>query len=146
VSASSSISLASAGGARWAAAEVAEPGAEGVDAGRHDVVPEADPVGDERGRPPVVALALERDHGPLPGVAVPHVEPAFELLVTVADDVGLDGDDVAAYPLHREASPVHLGAHAVDRHPTPQVVGQFTGLLRHDALRQVSGGLNRRKV
>jgi hypothetical protein len=111
----------------FAAAEIAEPRGECVDAGRDKKVPEADAVGDE-GRPPqVVALARHRGDSPLAGLAVPHVQAAVEFLVAVADDVGLDHHIVAADPLHREAASIHLRPHAIDHHPASELIGEFHG-------------------
>lgn len=119
----------------FAAAEVAEPGAKGVDVGRHRVMPEADAIGDERRLPAVVAHALHRHHGPLAGLAVSHMQPAVEFFVAVADDVGLDHYLVAPDPLDGEAATIDLGPHAINRHPTSELVGEFHESFRRSCSR-----------
>jgi len=120
---------------RLTAAEIPQPGGEGIDAGGDEVVPEADAVGDERRPPAVVAVAGHGEHGPLTRVAVPHVEPAVQFLVAVADHVGLDHHLVATDSLHGEPAAVDLGGDTVDRAASPPGGGKIGMLFRHGCLR-----------
>ena len=116
----------------FAAAQVAEPRAEGVDPRRHDIVPQTDAIGDKRRPPAIIALALHGSHVPLARFAVPNVQAADEFLVAVAEDIGFDYDEVTADTFHSETARVYLGAHPVDHHPALEVVWQVHGSIRHE--------------
>ena len=122
-----------------APAEIPQPRGERVDARRHDVLPEPDAIDGERGLPQVVADTRQRLDRPLARLAVPHVQPAVELVMAVAHDVRLHQHAVAHESLDREPTTVHLGADAVDRHATPQVRGQLTRFVEHGR-RSLRGG------
>jgi hypothetical protein len=62
---------------------------------------------------------------------MPHEQATLELLVTVADDVGLDLDDVAPDPLRGEPATVDFGNHAINRHAPPPGRGKVLLSLRH---------------
>ncbi len=103
--------------------EITQPGPEGVHPRRDEELPKSEGVGNEARRPEVVALAFERDRPPASRFAVPHVESALELLVAVADDVGLDPHPLAHDPFRRETAAVDLGPDAVDDDPASQQAG-----------------------
>ena len=84
--------------------------------------------------------------GPLPRIAVPDEEPAVELLVAVADDVGLDDDLVATDPLDGEPAAVDLGHDAVDGHAVDRVGGELGLSIGHGAGSRRGWGRRRRQA
>ena len=67
-----------------------------------------------------------------------HEQAALQLVVAVADDIGVDGQRVAQDPLEGKASAVHFGLNAIDCHTALQVLVQV-----HAAASRGCSGLNR---